>query len=204
MYQLVGKKGNDIMNIAYVRVSTLHQNTDRQEIELEKYKIDKWFKEKVSAKDTNRPQLKAMLDYAREGDTIYIKDFSRLARSTKDLLAIVESLNNKNINLVSLKENLDTSTSTGKLMLTMIGAINEFERQNMLERQKEGIEIAKKKGKYSKKKPLPLNFEELYKQLKEGSISVAEMTRQLGNKSRTTTYKQIKEYEEEIQQKAME
>ena len=193
------KKGNDIMNIAYVRVSTLHQNTDRQEIELEKYKIDKWFKEKVSAKDTNRPQLKAMLDYAREGDTIYIKDFSRLARSTKDLLAIVESLNNKNINLVSLKENLDTSTSTGKLMLTMIGAINEFERQNMLERQKEGIEIAKKKGKYSKKKPLPLNFEELYKQLKEGSISVAEMTRQLGNKSRTTTYKQIKEYEEEIQ-----
>lgn len=199
MYQLVGKKGNDIMNIAYVRVSTLHQNTDRQEIELEKYKIDKWFKEKVSAKDTNRPQLKAMLDYAREGDTIYIKDFSRLARSTKDLLAIVESLNNKNINLVSLKENLDTSTSTGKLMLTMIGAINEFERQNMLERQKEGIEIAKKKGKYSKKKPLPLNFEELYKQLKEGSISVAEMTRQLGNKSRTTTYKQIKEYEEEIQ-----
>lgn len=187
------------MNIAYVRVSTLHQNTDRQEIELEKYKIDKWFKEKVSAKDTNRPQLKAMLDYAREGDTIYIKDFSRLARSTKDLLAIVESLNNKNINLVSLKENLDTSTSTGKLMLTMIGAINEFERQNMLERQKEGIEIAKKKGKYSKKKPLPLNFEELYKQLKEGSISVAEMTRQLGNKSRTTTYKQIKEYEEEIQ-----
>lgn len=193
------KKGNDIMNIAYVRVSTLHQNTDRQEIELEKYKIDKWFKEKVSAKDTNRPQLKAMLDYAREGDTIYIKDFSRLARSTKDLLAIVESLNNKNINLVSLKENLDTSTSTGKLMLTMIGAINEFERQNMLERQKEGIEIAKKKGKYSKKKPLPLNFEELYKQLKEGSISVAEMTRQLGNKSRTTTYKQIKEYEKEIQ-----
>lgn len=185
------------MNIAYVRVSTLHQNTDRQEVELEKYNINKWFKEKVSAKDTNRPQLKAMLEFAREGDTIYIKDFSRLARSTKDLLAIVESLNSKNINLVSLKENLDTSTPTGKLMLTMIGAINEFERQNILERQKEGIAIAKKKGKYSKKKPLPSNFAELYKQLKEGTISVAEMTRQLGNKSRTTTYKQIKEYEEQ-------
>lgn len=183
------------MNIAYVRVSTLHQNTDRQEVELEKYNIDKWFKEKVSAKDTNRPALQEMFEYAREGDTIYIKDFSRLARSTKDLLAIVEELNNKNINLISLKENLDTSTSTGKLMLTMIGAINEFERQNLLERQKEGIAIAKQKGKYSKKKPLPANFEELYKQLKEGAISVAEMTRQLGNKSRTTTYKQIKEYE---------
>lgn len=185
------------MNIAYVRVSTLHQNTDRQEVELEKYNIDKWFKEKVSAKDTNRPALQEMLEYAREGDTIYIKDFSRLARSTKDLLAIVEELNNKNINLISLKENLDTSTSTGKLMLTMIGAINEFERQNLLERQKEGIAIAKQKGKYSKKKALPQGFKELYKQLKEGAITVAEMTRQLGNKSRTTTYKQIKEYEEQ-------
>lgn len=79
------------MKIAYVRVSTVEQNEARQIEALEKYSIEKWFTEKVSAKDTNRPQLKQMLDFAREGDTIYIHDFSRLARSTKDLLDIVET-----------------------------------------------------------------------------------------------------------------
>ena len=114
------------MNIAYVRVSTEEQNESRQKEGLEKYDIEKWYVEKVSAKDTNRPKLKEMLDYAREGDTIYVWDFSRLARSTKDLLELVELMNDKKIHLKSIKENLDTSTPTGKLMLTMIGAINEF------------------------------------------------------------------------------
>lgn len=100
--------------------------------------------EKVSAKDTNRPQL----DYAREGDTIYIHDFSRIARSTKDLLDIVEQLTQKDVHFVSNKEHIDSSTPSGKLMLTMIGAINEFERTNLLERQREGITIAKRNGKY--------------------------------------------------------
>lgn len=100
--------------------------------------------EKVSAKDTNRPQL----DYAREGDTIYIHDFSRIARSTKDLLDIVEQLTQKDVHFVSNKEHIDSSTPSGKLMLTMIGAINEFERANLLERQREGITIAKRNGKY--------------------------------------------------------
>ncbi len=102
------------MNIAYIRVSTVEQNEARQLEGLKKYDIDKIFEEKVSAKDTNRPQLKAMLDFAREGDTIYVWDFSRLARSTKDLLNIVEQLESKKINLKSIKENLDTSTPTGK------------------------------------------------------------------------------------------
>ena len=131
------------MKIAYVRVSTVEQNESRQIEALEKYGIEKWFTEKVSAKDTNRPKLKEMLEFAREGDTIYIHDFSRLARSTKDLLEIVETLKAKGIHLVSNKENIDTSTPTGKLMLTMIAAINEFERSNLLERQREGIAIAK-------------------------------------------------------------
>ena len=135
-------------NIAYVRVSTAEQNEQRQVEALEKHNIDKWFIEKVSGKDTNRPKLKDMLDYIREDDTVFIHDFSRLARSTKDLLEIVELFNKKNVHLVSNKENLDTSTPTGKLMLTMIAAINEFERQNLLERQREGIAIAKKAGKY--------------------------------------------------------
>ena len=136
------------MNIAYVRVSTVEQNEARQLEGLKQYGIEKWFTEKVSGKDTNRPELKTMLDFVREGDTVYVHDFSRLARSTKDLLDIVEQLGQKNVHLVSNKENLDTSTPTGKLMLTMIAAINEFERANLLERQREGIAEAKKKGVY--------------------------------------------------------
>ena len=135
-------------HIAYVRVSTAEQNEARQIEALKKHNIDKWFTEKVSGKNMNRPQLEAMLDYVREGDTVYIHDFSRLARSTKDLLTIVEKLQNKKVHLVSNKENLDTSTPTGKLMLTMIAAINEFERENLLERQREGIAIAKEQGKF--------------------------------------------------------
>ena len=110
-------------NIAYVRVSTAEQNEARQIEALKKHNIDKWFTEKVSGKNMNRPQLEAMLDYVREGDTVYIHDFSRLARSTKDLLSIVEQLQEKGVHLVSNKENLDTSTPTGKLMLTMIAAL---------------------------------------------------------------------------------
>jgi len=136
------------MKVAYVRVSTVEQNESRQIEALEKHNIEKWFTEKVSGKDTNRPQLKAMLEFVREGDTIYIHDFSRLARSTKDLLEIVEQLTKKGVHLVSNKENIDSSTPAGKLMLTMIGAIAEFERQNLLERQAEGIAIAKREGKF--------------------------------------------------------
>ena len=105
------------MNIAYVRVSTIEQNEARQVEALEKYNIDKWFTEKVSGKDANRPQLQAMIDYAREGDVVYIHEFSRLARSTKDLLDIIETLNNKGVQLISNKENLDTSTPTGKMLV---------------------------------------------------------------------------------------
>ncbi len=136
------------MNIAYVRVSTLEQNEARQIEGLKKFGIEKWFIEKISGKDTNRTELISMLDFVRDGDTVFIHDFSRLARSTKDLLDIVDKLNSKNVHLVSNKENIDSSTATGKLMLTMIGAIAEFERQNLLERQREGIIIAKREGRY--------------------------------------------------------
>ncbi len=151
-------------NIAYVRVSTIDQNESRQTEALSKHKIDKWFTEKVSAKDTNRPQLQAMMEYARDGDTIHIHDFSRLARSTADLLAIIEQMQKKGITLISNKENIDTSTPTGKLMVTMIGAINQFERENLLERQREGIAIAKAQGKYKGKQAKKADkvFEEYY------------------------------------------
>ena len=181
-------------NIAYVRVSTIEQNEQRQIEGLNKYHIDKWFTEKVSAKDTNRPQLKLMLDYAREGDTIYIHDFSRLARSTKDLLEIVEGLNAKGVHLVSNKENIDTSTPTGKLMLTMIGAIAEFERQNLLDRQAEGIAIAKREGKYKGRKAIEDKvFKEQYNRYTSREINKTELA-QILNVSRPTLDKMIKEH----------
>ncbi len=183
------------MKIAYVRVSTIEQNEARQIGNLEKYDIEKWFTEKVSGKDTNRPQLRQMLDFAREGDTIYIHDFSRLARSTKDLLNIVEMLQTKGIHLVSNKESIDSSTPTGKLMLTMIAAINEFERTNLLERQREGIAIAKRNGKYKGRKPFSSDrFDGLYQQYIHREINKTEFSKLLGI-SRPTLDKLIKEQE---------
>lgn len=171
------------MKIGYVRVSSVEQNEARQIEGLSKHGIEKWFIEKISGKDMNRPELQKMIESVKEGDTVYIHDFSRLARSTKDLLDIVERLNAKGVHLVSNKENLDTSTPTGKLLLTMIGAINEFERTNMLERQKEGIAIAKRNGVYkgrTKAKIDPEIFasgQELYRQ---GIITKAQFALKCG------------------------
>ncbi len=183
------------MNIAYVRVSTIEQNEARQIEALEKFGIEKWFKEKVSAKDTNRPQLQTMMDFAREGDTIYIHDFSRLARSTSDLLNLMERFEKKGVRVVSNKENLDTQTATGKLLLTMIAAINEFERANLLERQREGIAIAKRKGVYKGRKAIKVDdnrYDELYAQYMARKLSKSEMAKVLGV-SRPTLNKIMKE-----------
>lgn len=182
------------MNVAYIRVSTIEQNEERQLEAMKPHNIEKYFTEKVSGKDTNRPKLQEMLEFVREGDKVYIHDFSRLARSTKDLLNIVELLNNKGVTLISNKENIDTSTSTGKLMLTMIGAINEFERQNLLERQQEGIAIAKKNGKYKggQAKKIDENiFNNLLEQYQTRRINKVEFARQLGV-SRPTLDKLLK------------
>ena len=183
--------------IAYVRVSTVEQNETRQVEALEKHGIDKWFTEKVSAKDANRPQLQAMIDYVREGDIVYIHDFSRLARSTKELLDIVETLEKKGVALVSNKESLDTGTPTGKLMLTVIAAIYEFERANMLERQREGIEIAKREKKFKGRKPVNIDiksdeFMKLHEKYTQRKITKVEMAQEL-NISRPTLDKLLKE-----------
>ena len=185
------------MQIAYIRVSSIDQNEQRQIEAMQRYNIEKGFIEKVSGKDTNRPKLKEMLDFAREGDTIHIHDFSRLARSTKDLLDIVELLNSKGITLISNKENIDSSTPTGKLMLTMIGAINEFERTNLLERQKEGIAIAKREGKYKGRKAVSIpDFNKHYQRYISREISKSELAKEL-NISRPTLDKLIKEYQQQ-------
>ena len=186
------------MNIAYVRVSTVEQNEARQVEGLKKHNIDKWFTEKISAKDVNRPQLQAMLEFAREGDTVFIHDFSRIARSTKDLLAIVETLNAKGVHLVSNKENIDTSTPTGKLMLTMIGAINEFERMNLLERQREGIALAVHDGKYNGRKEVQIeDFNSHYERYMRREVNKAQLAKEL-NISRPTLDKLIREHEKTL------
>lgn len=185
------------MNIAYIRVSTEMQNEARQIEALEKYNIEKWFVEKVSAKDTKRKKLEEMLEFVREGDIIYIHDFSRLARNTKDLLEIVEGLKEKGVTLISNKENLDTSTPTGKLMLTMIGAIAEFERENLLERQREGVAIAKREGKYKGRKKKEIDeglFDFCMRKYKQREINKTEFADALGV-SRPTLDKLMKERE---------
>ena len=186
-----------IMNVAYVRVSTVEQNEARQLEALEKYNIEKWYTEKVSGKNTtDRPELNNMLDFVREGDTVFIHDFSRLARSTKDLLDIVEYLNGKGVHLVSNKENLDTSTPQGKLMFTMFAAFYEFERTNMLERQAEGIRVAKEQGKYKGRKPVEIDsaiFEKEYTRYMQREINKTELAKAL-KVSRPTLDKMIREY----------
>ena len=150
--------------IGYARVSTEEQNEARQ---LESFRtfsepISKTFIDKCSGKNMNRPQLKAMLEYVRYGDMVVVSDFSRLARSTKDMLQIVQDLTDKGVGLISMKENLDTDTPQGKFMLTVFAALAELERATILQRQREGIEIAKAEGRYKGRKPIPID-EELFR-----------------------------------------
>ena len=186
------------MKVGYIRVSTIDQNDGRQ-VELFKgHGIEKVFTDKASGKDTNRPQLQLMIDFVRDGDSVYIESFSRLARSTKDLLELVEMFNAKGVQLVSLKENLNTSTPQGKLMVTMMGAIAEFERDCILERQREGIALAKAKGKYKGKKklPYPINFGDIYHQWKQREITGTKAMEITGLK-KATFYRMTQRYEQE-------
>lgn len=186
------------MRIGYVRVLSIDQNEARQIEGLKEYNLQKVFIEKASAKDTNRPEFQKMLEFSREGDTIYILDFSRLARNTKDLLDTAENPTKKGIHLVSKKENLDTSAPTGKLILTIIGAINEFERTNSLERQREGIAIAKKAGKYKGRRPMLIeDFESHYNKYMNRQINKTQLAKQL-KLSRPTLDKLIREYQGRI------
>lgn len=143
------------MRVGYVRVSTEEQNPARQDELMATLGVEKVFSEKQSGKDTDRPQFKAMLEFVREGDTLYVESFSRLSRSTRDLLSTVQLLSDRKVNLVSDKEKVDTTTPQGRFMLTIFAALYELERENILERQREGIEIAKRQGKYKGRQPKP-------------------------------------------------
>lgn len=179
------------MKVGYVRVSSIAQNEERQLQKMKENNIEKIFIEKISGKNiTDRTELQAMLNFVREGDTIFVHDLSRIARSLQDLLKIIDLLKIKKVTLVSFKENIDSSTPTGKLMLSLIGAINEFERENLLERQAEGIALAKLHGKYKGRKPikLPDNWEFIYKKWKNREITAVEAKKIL-NLKHSTFYK---------------
>ena len=183
------------MNLAYVRVSTQEQNESRQTASLERFGIEKWFTEKVSGSTANRPKLQELLEFARSGDVIYVHDFSRLARNTADLLHIIEMLSEKEVTLISATENFDTSSATGKLMLTMLAAINEFERNILLERQREGIEQAKLRGVYHgrPKLSIPKGFDEIAERIDNNTLTKTKAAELLGI-SRVTLRKMLLEY----------
>ena len=179
------------MNIAYIRVSTKEQHEDRQIEALDRalgkgeYKA---FTEKISGKNMDRPELKKMLEYVREGDIIYVSELSRLGRSTANLWTIIKEIEKKGASFKSLKESFDTSTPAGKLQLTMLAAVAEFERNIIRERQAEGIAIAKAKGVYKGRKKCTLkDIEEVQKKRNMG-VPVAVLARE-NHVSRTTMYR---------------
>lgn len=195
------------MKIGYIRVSTKEQNTIRQELLMQDLGVEKVYIEKISGKNTNREQLKEMLGYVREGDVVVVESISRFARNTKDLLELIEILEQKKVNFISKKETIDTSTPQGKFMLTVFGAMAELEREYTLDRQKEGIAampVDKKTGKKVSLKTgkatgrpnaeYPSNWNEVYSQWKKGDIKAVKAMELLELK-KTTFYKLVKQYE---------
>ena len=134
------------MIYGYARVSTADQNLDRQKDALIKYGVDVLRCEKMSGTKKNRPELDKMLEELSAGDTVVIESLSRLGRSTKNLAELMETFNAKNIRLVSLKETIDTTTPTGKLLYTILSSLAQFERDVLVERTNEGLAAARARG----------------------------------------------------------
>lgn len=189
--------------IGYIRVSSKDQNTDRQHAAFKAagIELDRIFEEKLSGKDTKRAALQAMLEYVRENDIVYIESISRLGRSMKDLLEIVDVLDRKKVQLKSLKEAvIDTTTPQGKLIFSVFAALSEFERGCIKERQREGIDAAKAAGKYlgRPKVQMPKGFAAAYDNWKAGNATAAATWRALGL-SKSTFYKFVKNFEKKQQ-----
>ena len=185
------------MKVFYIRCSTVEQNEGRQIEQAKEVSADKIYIDKASGKNTDRKQLKEMLSFVRDGDTVYCSDISRIARNTKDLLNIVELLNSKGVGFVSLKESIDTTTPQGKFMLTVFGAMAELERESILQRQREGIELAKSENKYRGRKAITVDekrFREVCGKWRNGEITARRAMEIMGLKT-NTFYRLVKEYE---------
>ena len=180
------------MKIGYIRVSTEEQNTARQEVLLRELGVDEVFIDKASGKNADRPELTRMMNYVRRGDTVIVESISRFARNTRDLLDLVERLTEKQVEFVSRKEAIDTTTPTGKFMLTVFAAVAELEREYILQRQREGIAIAKQQGKYRGRPPKAYpDFERIAARWQKGEITAVQAMKQLGM-SKTRFYERVK------------
>ena len=183
------------MRVFYVCCSTIEQNEARQLKMAEDQNAEKVFVDKASGKNTDRAAFKEMMAFVRAGDTVVVESISRIARNTRDLLSIVSELTEKGVEFVSLKENIDTTTPQGRFMLTVFGALAELERENILERQREGIEIAKSEGKYKGRKPIDYDeaqMKALCKKWRTGEITATAAMKELGLKP-NTFYRRVKE-----------
>lgn len=181
------------MQVGYIRISTVGQNTARQEVLMRELGVEKVFVDRLSGKNTDRPELKKMMAFVRQGDTVVVESISRFARNTRDLLELVEQLTAKGVEFVSKKEAIDTTTPTGKFMLTIFGAVAELEREYILQRQAEGIAIAKEQGVYKGRQPIVRpDFERIVALWRSGKITATEAMKRLDMKP-STFYRRVKE-----------
>lgn len=181
------------MKIGYVRVSTQEQNTTRQEVLMEKLGVEEIYIDRMSGKSAERPGLQRMMEYVRRGDTVIVVSISRFARNTHDLLDLVEQLTIAGVEFVSKKEAIDTTTPSGKSMLTIFAAVAELERDYILQRQKEGIAIAKAKGVYKGRKPIQRpEFHKVVTLWRKGEITAVEAMRRIDMKP-STFYRKVKQ-----------
>jgi len=158
--------------------------------------VDQVYIDRMSGKSLDRPELKRMMSYVREGDTVIVESISRFARNTRDLLELIEQLTDKRVEFVSKKEAIDTATPTGKFMLTVFGAVAELEREYIIQRQREGIAIAKERGAYHGRKPIErANFDQVAALWRSGEITAAEAMKRLDMKS-STFYRKARQMKE--------
>jgi DNA invertase Pin-like site-specific DNA recombinase len=182
--------------IGYARVSTEDQKLDLQLEQLRALTLDRVFEDKASGKNLERPAFVEMMNYVREGDILYVCSMDRLARNLQDLLEVTQRLQNKGVTVHFLKENLMLSPEgegqpISKLLLSMMGAVAEFERSLIRERQREGIEIAKKRGAYKGRKPLDEKLVEEARKLYQQGVPISTLARRL-NVSRPSLYKYLR------------
>ena len=180
------------MKIGYIRISTTEHNTARQEVLMRDLGVDQVYIDRMSGKNTDRPELKRMMSFVRNGDVVIVESISRFARNTRDLLELIEQLAVKGVEFVSKKEAIDTSTPTGKFMLTVFGAVAELEREYILQRQREGIAVAKAAGIYKGRKPIEHpEFDKVVRQWREGRFTAVEAMKRLDMKP-STFYRKVK------------
>ena len=184
------------MRIGYARVSTEAQEIARQTRAFKELGIEKVFIDKASGKNAEREQLKLMLQFIREGDVVTVESISRIARNTKDLLTIIDTINSRGADFVSLKESIDTSTPQGKFVMTVFGAMAELERECILQRTREGIAIAKEEGKYKGKPKMKIDesaFRKEVKRWRDGLQTATDAMRALNLKP-NTFYRRVIEF----------